>query len=84
MSETPATYTARPAAQQPAELLHWDPVAALMPDSDLTVLLWVVYDDGTADWCPGWWDGEAWRDATSGGQINASVTHWSNPGGPAA
>lgn len=83
MSETLATYTARPAVQHPAELLHWHPTAALMPDSDMTVLMWLVHDDGTSDWWPGWWDGKAWRDAGSGGEIDDSVTHWAKPGGPA-
>lgn len=84
MSETPATFGfIQTFAPQPAELLHWHATAARMPDSDLTALLWLVYDDGTADWCPGWWDGDAWRDATSGGVIDAEVTHWAQPGGPA-
>ena len=65
------------------EQLQWQQASSAMPDADITVLCWIVYDDGTTDWCPGWWDGAEWRDACNGGQIAGAVTHWSEPGGPA-
>ena len=65
------------------ELLKWHPATAL-PDADLNVLLWLVYGDGTSDWCSGWWDGERWLDCASGGAVGGTVTHWAEPGGPAA
>lgn len=68
-----------------AELLAWHPVSDThLPDADLTVLMWVVDADLTADWYAGWWDGEAWRDAASGGQVAGWVSHWADPAGPAA
>jgi hypothetical protein len=58
--------------------------AAKLPDADLTVLLWVRYADGTSDWAAGWWDGDCWRDAASGGPVSGTVTHWAEPAGPLA
>ncbi len=67
-----------------AELLEWHCVAnGDLPDDDLTVLLWVK-DGGTADWASGWRDGDAWRDAASGGVVAGEVTHWAAPEGPAS
>ncbi len=81
----PATATNAAAGHPPraavAEFLEWHPTAGgQRPDADITVLMWVWYADGTADWAGGWQDGDAWRDAASGG----TVTHWAEPEGPAA
>lgn len=67
---SPATLTWHEAGQQ--------------PDADLTVLVWIRYDDGTSDWAPGWWDGVDWLDAATGGLVGGVVTHWAEPEGPAA
>lgn len=61
--------------------LTWHP-AAQPPDADTTVLLWIREDDGSEDWAAGWWDGENWRDAASGGVVAGRVTHWSEPEAP--
>jgi hypothetical protein len=53
------------------EVITWHHLPA-MPDSDLTVLLWVRYDDGE-DWCAGWLDGQDWLDCASGGVIAGTV-----------
>ena len=68
-----------------AELLQWHSAAGgNVPDADMTVLLWLRLEDGTADWAGGWWDGEAWRLCESGGVCSATVTHWAEPAGPVA
>lgn len=64
-----------------AELLEWHRAAHDMPDADLTVLLWIVTGADT-EWQAGWWDGEVWRLAESGGVCAGSVTHWAEPEGP--
>jgi|JI102314A2RNA_FD_contig_51_4458882_length_2336_multi_2_in_0_out_0_3 hypothetical protein len=64
------------------EALEWLP-ASPPPDADTTLLLWIVYEDGDADWAAGWWDGEVWRDASTGGPASGEVTHYSSPMGPA-
>ena len=64
------------------QTLSWTATASTMPDSDLTVLMWVRCADGAEDWASGWWDGEAWRDAASGGVVAGEVTHWAEPEGP--
>ena len=65
-----------------AELLEWhEPANGDMPDADLTVLLW-VQDGQVADWCGGWWDGDAWRMAESGGVCAGVVLAWAEPAGP--
>ncbi|MEY2686850.1 MAG: hypothetical protein RL375_1048 [Pseudomonadota bacterium] len=64
------------------DAMTWTPAVDQLPDADLTVLLWVSYADGTADWAAGWWDGECWLDAASGGEVAGQVTHWAEPAGP--
>lgn len=65
-----------------AELLEWHPTASRMPDADLNVLMWVRYEDGTAEWCSGFWDGdERWWDCTAM-PVSGTVTHWALPEGP--
>lgn len=64
------------------EVLAWHYLPA-MPDADFTVLLWVRYGH-TSDWCAGWWDGETWRDAASGGEVSGAVVAWAEPMGPNA
>ena len=72
------------AGQEPqTETLTWHQVADAMPDSDITVLLWVLYEDGDTEWASGWWDGEVWRDST-GAPVFGEVMAWSEPNGPAA
>lgn len=56
--------------------------ASTQPDAELTVLLWIRYDDGTSDWAAGWWDGVDWLDAATGGIVHGVVTHWCEPEGP--
>lgn len=74
----------QPATLAVAELLEWHVVAAGdMPDSDITVLLWWTDHAGITDWERGWWDGEDWRLAESGGVCAGTVTHWAQPEGPA-
>ena len=65
------------------EQLQWHDAAAAKPDADITVLLWLQYEDGDAEFARGWWDGEQWRDASSGAPIG-SVTGlwWAEPKGP--
>jgi hypothetical protein len=63
--------------------LHWHRASDTLPDADMTVLMWVVDDDG-ADWFSGWWSGEAWHDAAHGGIVMGAVTHWAEPEGPQA
>jgi hypothetical protein len=65
------------------EALTWRDVAAgEMPDSDITLLLWLRHMDGSTDWDRGWWDGECWRLAESGGECGGTVLFWSSPEGP--
>ena len=56
--------------------------ASTQPDADLTVLLWIRYEDGTSDWAAGWWDSVDWLDAATGGLVGGVVTHWAEPEGP--
>ena len=68
-----------------AELLEWHCVAGGdLPDADITVLMWVRDWAGITDWERGWFDGEAWHLAESGGMCAGTVTHWAQPEGPAA
>jgi hypothetical protein len=62
--------------------LTWIATDRTMPDADTTVLMWVVYPDGSAEWASGWWDGIAWLDASTGGELAGAVTHWCEPDGP--
>ena len=64
-----------------AELLEWHATAAGLPDADTTVLMW-VHCGTDADWASGWWDGQDWRDAASGGIVAGTVMHWAEPEGP--
>jgi len=66
-----------------AELLEWHATADALPDADITVLMW-VREAGGADWHSGWWDGQDWRDAASGGVVAGEVSHWAEPEGPGA
>lgn len=67
------------------ESLQWHDVAAGdMPDADADVLLWILDADGSKGWDRGWLDGDCWRLAESGGEVDGTVTHWSAPEGPAA
>lgn len=61
------------------EHLTWHP-ASKKPDTDITVLCWL--SDG--EWIAGWYESEidAWRECVSGGLIDGTVTHWSEPQGP--
>jgi hypothetical protein len=65
-----------------ATALQWHPTADTLPDADITVLMWVHYGDGTADWAAGWLDGDGWHCAASGGLVAGEVTHWAQPEGP--
>ena len=68
----------------PTGTLRWHRVAeGVLPDADTTVLMWVLYGDGQ-DWAVGWWDGEVWRDAASGGDVAGCVAYWCEPQGPQA
>jgi len=64
-----------------AELLQWHATADQMPDAEMTVLMWVK-QGSAVEWFAGWWDGEAWLDASSGGMVHGEVTHWAEPEGP--
>jgi hypothetical protein len=69
------------------EVLQWHDASVSKPDADSTVLLWfgAAGQDGDGDlpgWEAGWWDGEAWRLAESGGVAADLVTHWAEPCGP--
>ncbi len=66
------------------EQLHWHSATSTPPDADLTVLAWVQYEDGTADWCSAWLDADGWHDCASGGLIAGTVTRWAQPEGPKA
>lgn len=70
-----------------AELIEWHPASGSKPDADATVLLWMAPDaqDGIsipAGWEAGFWDGDDWRLAESGGLVDGTVTHWAQAGGP--
>lgn len=56
--------------------IRWHDATQSKPDADITVLLWL--DD---EWCSGWWDGQEWRDAASGGVVRL-VTHYADVEGP--
>ncbi len=58
--------------------LNWQSVLERMPDDDTTVLCWT--EEG--EWFSGWFDGEGWRDCSTGGDLQG-VTHWAEPEGPA-
>jgi hypothetical protein len=67
--------------------LEWHHVSVHdMPDADLTVMLWISDPTGLSqpDWDRGWWDGEVWRLAESGGACAGTVVAWAEPEGPAA
>lgn len=64
-------------------MLTWKPIGEGLPDSDVTVLVWLE----TGEWFSAWWDDDdetrGWYDAATGGRIEG-VTHWAEPQGPAA
>ncbi len=64
------------------ESMTWHP-ASTPPDADQTVLLWVQYQDGEADWTAGWMDADGWRLCESGGLCSGTVWYWADVGGPA-
>lgn len=65
------------------ELLTWHLCADTLPDADITVLMWLIDPDDSADnWFSGWWDGATWHDASHGGEVYGTVTHWAEPSGP--
>ena len=41
-----------------SQTLTWTATASTMPDSDLTVLMWVRCADGAEDWASGWWSAQ--------------------------
>ena len=69
-----------------AEMIEWHPASGDKPDADATVLLWIPGFDTLvpSGWEAGFWDGENWRLAESGGLVDGTVTHWAMPEGPAA
>lgn len=72
-----------------AELIEWHPASGSKPDADAIVLLWIVPNPAQgmhapAGWEAGFWDGENWRLAESGGLADGAVTHWAAPEGPVA
>ena len=52
-----------------------------MPDADKTVMVNTEFcfeaDDPELVWY-GWWDGEVWRDASSGAPITSKVLAWAD------
>lgn len=65
------------------ELLTWLLCADTLPDAHITVLMWLIdTDDRADDWFSGWWDGATWHDASHGGEVYGTVTHWAEPSGP--
>lgn len=67
------------------ESLTWHDATAGKPDADGNVLLWLGASEGCdAGWSEGWWDGDDWRLAESGGIADAEVLCWAEPVGPVA
>ena len=71
------------------EQLQWHPASGSKPDAYSVVLLWLTPDPkrgmhAPAGWEAGFWDGEVWRLAESGGKAAGTVTHWAMPEGPVA
>lgn len=69
------------------EALQWHDAAACKPDSDTTVLGWIVEGIGQpGEWSRVWWDAERerWMDAATNAPVAGLVTHWSEPAGPGA
>ena len=72
-----------PAVSAPVgSALLWTPTVAALPDSDVTVLIWLDSDD----WYAGWYDDNksCWIDASTGGTVDGRVTHFAHPEGPRA
>ncbi len=69
-----------------AEIIEWHPASGSKPDADATVLVWIMAPAASTPpgWAAGFWDGEDWRLAESGGLVDGTVTHWAMPEGPAA
>ena len=66
-----------------AEVLCWLDAGSSKPDAEILHLLWYRDSDGLAvDWTAGWWDGEAWRDASHGGVIDGDVLAYADVHGP--
>ena len=67
------------------EVLGWyDAAKPARPDSEITVLLQLVGADGGSSVDTGFWDGEGWRLAESGGQPTQRVAYWAQAEGPDA
>ncbi len=64
------------------EVLRWHDASAQLPDSDITVRMWVEQDDGEREWLSGWLDGNVWRDCSSALPVVGSVRYWAEPSGP--
>ncbi len=67
------------------ELVGWyDATKATRPDSEITVQLQLRDAEGGTSVETGWWDGEVWRLAESGGVPMHRVTFWAAVDGPDA
>ncbi len=55
--------------------VRWIACRVQMPDADRTVLMYhpELEDDPVG---LGWWDGETWRAAESGGELGTGCVHW--------
>lgn len=59
------------------ETITWHPLATEgPPDADITVLV-SVEDASEPTWL-GFFDGDVWRDAATGGKFASSVTAWAD------
>ena len=65
-----------------AELLEWHDAATTKPDADILQLLWIADEVGHCDWDAGWWSGEEWLLAESGGSVAGRVLFFASPEGP--
>lgn len=65
-----------------AELLEWLDAQASKPDADILHLLWIEDETGHCDWDAGWWNGEEWLLAESGGSVAGKVLFYASPEGP--
>jgi hypothetical protein len=64
------------------EVVRWMPAGAELPDAETMVILWLVSDEAGEWFEAGFWDGECWRLAESGGLPTQRVTHWTQLNGP--
>ena len=61
------------------EVLHWHHLPAEgRPDSDITVLMEALLEDGSTEVGPGWWCGESWRDCSTRWLIGRDVVAWAD------